>query len=612
MASSWSPPPATAAPTPTALDYPAFDPYVVAVGAADTGGTCDPRRRRRRHLLKRGSAPAGPTSSRPASASSACASPAPSSTRRSPALASASGFPRLRHLPGRRGGLRRRRAPDPGDVPASILTRSRRCSAPGARPSARRRQRPPGRRCARRGRLGGPRPCRASADQKFPLARLGGWLRGAPSPIAVRDREPEGLALDRFALDRLALDRQPLDGLALDGLALDRLPLDRLALDRLALDDTHRAGDGAAMERLGAMSRAGLAASGRSTSPSSSQPSRSTSSTSASPAPGTAAHLPWWALAVAFALTEVAVVHVHFRRSSHSLTLGELPLALGLLFAAPGDLVIGWVVGAARRARPSTATCRALRLVFNLAPDRRSTAGIAAAVFHALCGRRRPGPQAWSARAVRRPVAAAVSVVLVGAAMWLSGDGMAPRKLGAMVGWRSPWRRPTRASALPRGTCRGTDPRGMILLLAPALAVFLAYRAYTRRSARAPTSSSSTRRAARSRRGRHRAGVAGMLAMALETFRGERAEVCLARRRAATTRRASHVGAAEHPRDHAAAAPTVSEGLLRGSSAADPAARIVTAGASAGALAAHLRRLGARDGDARRRCRARAACSARC
>ena len=43
--------------------------------------------------------------------------------------------------------------------------------------------------------------------------------------------------------------------------------------------------------------------------------------------------IPWWALALGFAATELFVVHAHVRGSAHSLSLSELPLILGLLLA---------------------------------------------------------------------------------------------------------------------------------------------------------------------------------------------------------------------------------------------------------------------------------------
>ena len=57
--------------------------------------------------------------------------------------------------------------------------------------------------------------------------------------------------------------------------------------------------------------------------------------------------LPWWALAAGFACTELFVIHAHVRGSAHSLSLSELPLVLGLLLAAPGDLMLARVAGTA-------------------------------------------------------------------------------------------------------------------------------------------------------------------------------------------------------------------------------------------------------------------------
>jgi diguanylate cyclase (GGDEF)-like protein len=312
------------------------------------------------------------------------------------------------------------------------------------------------------------------------------------------------------------------------------------------------------------------------------------------PAPGTAAHLPWWALAVAFALTEVAVVHVHFRRGAHTLTLAELPLALGLLFAAPGDLVIGWVVGAGVVLGLNRDLPR-VRLVFNVGQIG-VTAGIAAALFHALSGPvADPGPQVWSAALFTVLVSAAVSVVLVGAAMWLSGDGMAPRKLGAMAGMAVAVAAINTSLGLAAGTVVGTDPRGTILLLAPALAVFLAYRAYTS-EIRQRTNLEFLHQASRtlSSAADTAPGVAGMLAMALETFRGEAAEVCLLPEGGEDQARRITVGPAEHLEIMRPLAASVSEELA-GLIAADPAARIISPETVGGALAAHLRRLGARE-----------------
>ena len=55
--------------------------------------------------------------------------------------------------------------------------------------------------------------------------------------------------------------------------------------------------------------------------------------------------MPWWVVAAGFAAAERWVVHLHFRRSTHSLSLGELPLVAGLMFLPAHELVLAGLVG---------------------------------------------------------------------------------------------------------------------------------------------------------------------------------------------------------------------------------------------------------------------------
>ena len=83
--------------------------------------------------------------------------------------------------------------------------------------------------------------------------------------------------------------------------------------------------------------------------------------------------MPWWALAIGFYLAECAVVHVHLRRETHTLSLSEVPLVLGLYAVSPLALVAAQLVGMGtalvfyRRQRP-------LKIVFNLAQSALGTA----------------------------------------------------------------------------------------------------------------------------------------------------------------------------------------------------------------------------------------------
>ena len=55
--------------------------------------------------------------------------------------------------------------------------------------------------------------------------------------------------------------------------------------------------------------------------------------------------IPWWGIGIAFAATDVFVVHLHARRDAVSFSLSEIPLVVGLFLANPVSLIIGRIVG---------------------------------------------------------------------------------------------------------------------------------------------------------------------------------------------------------------------------------------------------------------------------
>jgi hypothetical protein len=56
-------------------------------------------------------------------------------------------------------------------------------------------------------------------------------------------------------------------------------------------------------------------------------------------------HLPWWSMAIAFAIAGRCVVHLHFRRGAHSFSLGDIPLVFGLIFCSSDAFVVGCLLG---------------------------------------------------------------------------------------------------------------------------------------------------------------------------------------------------------------------------------------------------------------------------
>jgi diguanylate cyclase (GGDEF)-like protein len=55
--------------------------------------------------------------------------------------------------------------------------------------------------------------------------------------------------------------------------------------------------------------------------------------------------IPWWLFVVAFAGTEIAVVHLHFRHSTQTFSLSEVPLVIGLFFLSPPLLFLARMLG---------------------------------------------------------------------------------------------------------------------------------------------------------------------------------------------------------------------------------------------------------------------------
>ena len=98
--------------------------------------------------------------------------------------------------------------------------------------------------------------------------------------------------------------------------------------------------------------------------------------------------IPWWMLALGFALAELLVFHVRVGRDAHTISLAEIPLLLGLSLASPLTLIVGRLIGSAatltlhRRQQP-------LKLSFNLSLFYLETVA-AIAVYRVVLGAHSP------------------------------------------------------------------------------------------------------------------------------------------------------------------------------------------------------------------------------
>jgi diguanylate cyclase (GGDEF)-like protein len=127
--------------------------------------------------------------------------------------------------------------------------------------------------------------------------------------------------------------------------------------------------------------------------------------------------LPWWLVAVLAFASEIVVLHVQVRRNAHALSLNEIALVCGLFFAAPTELVAGWMlatvaIGLWHRQSAS-------KLAFNTSLCVLG-AVLALSTFHFLrAGDPGLGVQAWAAALAATAVVAGVDCLAVGAAIGL-------------------------------------------------------------------------------------------------------------------------------------------------------------------------------------------------
>jgi diguanylate cyclase (GGDEF)-like protein len=238
-------------------------------------------------------------------------------------------------------------------------------------------------------------------------------------------------------------------------------------------------------------------------------------------------HLEWWALAPAFVAAERCVVHLHFRRSAHSFSLGDIPLVFGLIFAGAEDLMAAVLIGTSltllldRRLPP-------IKLVFNLAQFALASC-LGLLVVHTIVpSPESVGPHVWAAVFVATWAGGLLTVFLIGLAISLSEGVLQVRTVGHMLAMDMVVSTTNTSLALAGAIVISTDPRAIPLLAVPAATLYLAYRAYLnerQRHERLEFLYEATRTLARSPEIVH--ALEGLLARSLEAFRAEVAEIVL-------------------------------------------------------------------------------------
>ena len=235
--------------------------------------------------------------------------------------------------------------------------------------------------------------------------------------------------------------------------------------------------------------------------------------------------VPFWALVIAFAAAERFVVHVHFRRSAHSMSLGEIPFVLALVFAGGQPAILAGAIGrilvlALHRKLP------VIRLVFNFGVFLFGNC-IAVLVFHAVAGAAAAiTPSVWVAAILATVANSLTAVLLISAAVSVSEGHVGVRQVACSLR--------TDLAVVVAGTsvglCAATivyqDWETAILMAIPVAGMFISFRAYVaerQRHQRVEFLYQAAR--ALSRSSEIGPALEGLLAQALDAFRAEVAEI---------------------------------------------------------------------------------------
>jgi diguanylate cyclase (GGDEF)-like protein len=188
--------------------------------------------------------------------------------------------------------------------------------------------------------------------------------------------------------------------------------------------------------------------------------------------------LRWWMLAPAFILVEILVVHLDVQREAQTISLSEVPIVIGLFFAAPVELIAAQALGAGVallffRRQP------VLKAAFNLAQFAVVT-GVTVAIFRALVPDDDASVAAWLAALAATVAADILAAILVSTAIALVEGGMPLPRMREFVGFGNISTIANTGLGLLGVELIRVDPVGALLLIVPVAVTYIAYRSFWR------------------------------------------------------------------------------------------------------------------------------------
>ncbi|MCU1427695.1 MAG: hypothetical protein JWL83_1695 [Actinomycetia bacterium] len=188
-------------------------------------------------------------------------------------------------------------------------------------------------------------------------------------------------------------------------------------------------------------------------------------------------HIPWPVFAGLFALSEIFVVHLHLKRETHTLSLNEIPVVLGLFFLNPLRLLIVNAVGSGA-ALVFHRRQRGIKLLFNLSMLCTETL-TGYAIFRIVLGNAQPlSPRAWLAAVCATITIDAMGAALVTLAIFLYRGTFDGRNAMFVVFSGVLFALANASLGLLAVEVIWHDGRAAVLFTAIAAALFVSYRSY--------------------------------------------------------------------------------------------------------------------------------------
>jgi len=184
----------------------------------------------------------------------------------------------------------------------------------------------------------------------------------------------------------------------------------------------------------------------------------------------------WLAIAAGFAMADIKVIEVHFRRESHAFSLTEVPAVIGLFFLSPTDYLLALTVGA--MAALLLLRQSPLKIAFNLA-NYVLLAVVMMVIFQiAEPSAGIPTLADHLAAFAATGAATVIGALTIAAAITLSGGAPQFKKLPDMLQFGALVAVANTSLALVAVTILWASPSALWLLALPILTLFLAYRAW--------------------------------------------------------------------------------------------------------------------------------------